>query len=120
MSTLTLDAFSRRSNVLAWGGGWAVPRSQPPAAMAGLRMLLEGGNAADAAVATAAALAVVEPVSTGIGGDAFALFYDVAAAPQQRISALNGSGRAPAGLHLEDLRCWSGPRPRSAWRTRTA
>ncbi|MBE2235984.1 MAG: gamma-glutamyltransferase family protein [Anaerolinea sp.] len=102
MSTLTLDAFSRRSNVLARRG--MVATSQPLAAMAGLRMLLEGGNAADAAVATAAALAVVEPMSTGIGGDAFALFYDAAAAPQQRISALNGSGRAPAGLHLEDLR----------------
>ena len=102
MSTLTLDAFSRRSNVLARRG--MVATSQPLAAMAGLRMLLEGGNAADAAVATAAALAVVEPMSTGIGGDAFALFYDAAAAPQQRISALTGRGRAPAGLHLEDLR----------------
>lgn len=102
MPTLTLDACSRRSNVLTRRG--MVATSQPLAAMAGLRMLLEGGNAADAAVATAAALAVVEPMSTGVGGDAFALFYDAAAAPQQRISALNGSGRAPAGLRLEDLR----------------
>jgi gamma-glutamyltranspeptidase/glutathione hydrolase len=90
-----------------------VATSQPLAAMAGLRMLLDGGNAADAAVATAATLAVVEPMSTGIGGDAFALFYDASAAPNagrvgtyrdRRITALNGSGRAPAGLHLDDLR----------------
>ncbi len=101
MTTLTLDAHSRRSNVLARRG--MVATSQPLAAMAGLRMLLDGGNAADAAVATAAALAVVEPMSTGIGGDAFALFYDAQASPTQRVSALNGSGRAPAGLHLEDL-----------------
>jgi gamma-glutamyltranspeptidase/glutathione hydrolase len=111
MHSLTLDATSRRSNVLARRG--MVATSQPLAAMAGLRMLLDGGNAADAAVATAAALAVVEPMSTGIGGDAFALFYDASAAldagrvgtyRDQRITALNGSGRAPAGLHLDDLR----------------
>ncbi len=111
MHSLTLDASSRRSNVLARRG--LVATSQPLAAMAGLRMLLDGGNAADAAVATAATLAVVEPMSTGIGGDAFALFYDAQASPDagrvgtyrdQRITALNGSGRAPAGLHLDDLR----------------
>ncbi len=78
-----------------------VATSQPLAAMAGLRILLAGGNAADAAVATAAALAVVEPMSTGVGGDAFALFYD---AKTRQVTALNGSGRAPAALTLEDLR----------------
>jgi gamma-glutamyltranspeptidase/glutathione hydrolase len=111
MQNLTLDATSRRSNVLARRG--MVATSQPLAAMAGLRTLLDGGNAADAAVATAAALAVVEPMSTGIGGDAFALFYDANAGQDvgrvgtyrdQRITALNGSGRAPAGLRLDDLR----------------
>lgn len=119
MHPLTLDAFSRRSNVLARRG--MVATSQPLAAMAGLRILLEGGNAADAAVATAAALAVVEPMSTGLGGDAFALFYDAHALSDagrfdgkqdhrietnqgQRITALNGSGRAPAALTLDDLR----------------
>lgn len=101
MRSLTLDASSRRSNVLARRG--MVATSQPLAAMAGLRMLLDGGNAADAAVATAATLAVVEPMSTGIGGDAFALFYDARGAPDSRITALNGSGRAPAALHLVDL-----------------
>lgn len=111
MNHLTLDANSRRSNVLARNG--MVATSQPLAAMAGLRTLLDGGNAADAAVATAAALAVVEPMSTGLGGDAFALFYDAQARPDagrvgtcrdQRVTALNGSGRAPAALHLDELR----------------
>jgi gamma-glutamyltranspeptidase / glutathione hydrolase len=77
-----------------------VATSQPLAVAAGLEILAQGGNAADAAVATAAALNVTEPTSTGIGGDCFALYFDAAA---RRMSALNGSGRAPAGLTLERL-----------------
>ena len=50
--------------------------SQPLAAQAGLRMLVEGGSAVDAAIATAIALTVVEPVSNGIGSDAFAIVWD--------------------------------------------
>ncbi|MGB9299986.1 MAG: gamma-glutamyltransferase [Anaerolineae bacterium] len=88
---------SRRSPVLARHG--MVATSQPLAAMAGLRVLMEGGNAADAAVTTAAMLNVVEPMSTGIGGDCFALVYD---ASTGRVSALNGSGRAPAAFTLEE------------------
>src|SRR5690242_6541468 len=84
---------SRRSVVMSRHG--MVATSQPLAAQAGLRMLLAGGNAADAAVAVAAALNVVEPMSTGIGGDAFALVYDAAS---HRVSALNGSGRAPRAI----------------------
>jgi gamma-glutamyltranspeptidase/glutathione hydrolase len=88
---------SRRSNVLARHG--LVATSQPLAAMAGLRTLMAGGHAADAAVATAAMLNVVEPMSTGIGGDCFALVYDAASS---QVAALNGSGRAPAAFTLEE------------------
>ena len=91
-----MDQFhSRRSVVMARNG--MVATSQPLAATAGLRILLAGGNAADAAVAMAAALNVTEPTSTGLGGDCFALFYD---AKTRAITALNGSGRAPAALTL--------------------
>jgi gamma-glutamyltranspeptidase / glutathione hydrolase len=90
---------SRRSYVVAHNG--MVATSQPLAAMAGLEILRAGGNAADAAVATAAALNVTEPTSTGLGGDCFALFYD---AKTRGVTALNGSGRAPAALTLDLLR----------------
>jgi gamma-glutamyltranspeptidase/glutathione hydrolase len=72
--------------------------SQPLASRAGLRVLEDGGTAADAAVAMAAVLNVTEPGSTGIGGDCFALYYEAATG---RITALNGSGRAPAGLTID-------------------
>jgi len=77
-----------------------VATSQPSAVAAGLRLLADGGNAADAAVAAAAALNVTEPCSTGIGGDCFALFYD---AVKKKVTALNGSGRAPMALTIEAL-----------------
>lgn len=87
---------SRRSVVMSQRG--MVATSQPLAAQAGLRMLLAGGHAADAAVAAAAVLNVVEPMSTGIGGDVFALVYDAAT---RQVRALNGSGRAPHALTLQ-------------------
>ena len=87
---------SRRSPVLSTRG--AVASSQPLATLAGVRMLQAGGNAADAAVAAAAALAVVEPNSTGIGGDCFCLFYR---ASDGAVEAVNGSGRSPQALTLE-------------------
>jgi gamma-glutamyltranspeptidase/glutathione hydrolase len=77
-----------------------VAASQPLAVAAGLEILSQGGNAADAAVAVAAALNVTEPTSTGIGGDCFALYFTAA---DRQVSALNGSGRAPAALTLERL-----------------
>ena len=94
----SVEFHSRRSPVLGTRG--MVATSQPLAAAAGVELLDRGGNAADAAVATAAALGVTEPNMTGLGGDCFALFYDAAT---QRVSALNGSGRTPAKLDLERL-----------------
>jgi gamma-glutamyltranspeptidase / glutathione hydrolase len=99
---MTLPSFqfdSRRSPVLGRGG--MVAASQPLAVAAGLKILQAGGTAADAAIATAAALNVTEPTSTGLGGDAFALYYQAAT---RQVFALNGSGRAPAALTLERLR----------------
>jgi gamma-glutamyltranspeptidase/glutathione hydrolase len=97
MST-DLEFKSRRSPVVGKRG--MVATSQPLAVGAGLEILNRGGNAADAAVATAAALNVTEPTSTGIGGDCFALYYD---ASTRQVSAMNGSGRAPDDLTLERL-----------------
>ena len=87
----------RRSATMATDG--MVATSQPLAAQAGLGVLAEGGNAADAAIATAAVLNVVEPHMTGIGGDAFALTHF-----DGEFSALNGSGAAPAEADLEAYR----------------
>jgi gamma-glutamyltranspeptidase/glutathione hydrolase len=99
MKPMSFDFKSRRSMVVARRG--MVAASNPLAAQAGLNILRKGGNAADAAIAVAAVLNVTAPASTGIGGDCFALYYNVAS---QEITALNGSGRAPAALKLEDLR----------------
>lgn len=90
---------SRRSAVVARRG--AVATSQPLAAQAGLKMLMDGGNAVDAAVAAAATLNVVEPPSTGIGGDMFALIWK---ADQKKVLALNGSGRSAAGANPDDVK----------------
>lgn len=78
-----------------------VATSQRRASEAGVSILREGGNAADAAVSAAAALNLTEPMSTGLGGDMFALFFDGA---NRKVTALNGSGRSPAGLSIDLLR----------------
>ena len=81
---------SRRTTTHALHG--MVATSEPQAAVAGLRTLMDGGNAVDGAVAAAAALAVVEPFSTGVGGDLFALVW---MDREKQVRALNASGRAP-------------------------
>ena len=70
----------------------AVSTSHPLAAQAGLRMLWKGGNAVDAAIAAAAAMTICEPVSNGLGSDAFAILWD-----GKQLQGINGSGPAPAG-----------------------
>ena len=67
-----------------------VSTSHPLGAQAGLRMLLQGGNAVDAAIATAAAMTILEPVSNGLGSDSFCILWDGKA-----LHGLNASGRAP-------------------------
>ena len=99
---------SRRSALLCSEG--IVATSQPLAAQAGLRMLLEGGNAVDAALACAVALTVVEPVSNGIGSDAFALVWD-----GERLHGLNASGRGASGLDAAALRASHDAFPEWGW-----
>ena len=67
-----------------------VSTSHPLAAQAGLRMMLKGGNAVDAAIAAAAAMTITEPVSNGLGSDAFCILWD-----GQKLHGLNASGPAP-------------------------
>jgi len=90
---------SRRSATYAHGG--MVATSQPLAAQAGLDVLKSGGNAIDAAIATGAALTVVEPASNGIGGDVFALIWIEA---EKKLYGLNASGKSPAGITLEKVK----------------
>jgi len=94
-----IDAFgSRRSTV--YGSRGVVATSQPLAAEAGRDVLREGGNAFDAAVATAAALNVVEPTSTGLGGDVFALYRTA----DGDVGAMRACGGAPENATRERVR----------------
>lgn len=93
---LTYPYSSRRT--CTFGKKGMVATSQPLAAQAGMDILKKGGNAIDAAIATAACLTVVEPSSNGIGGDAFALVWI-----NQSLYGLNASGPAPMSLSVEEL-----------------
>src|SRR5438132_8275021 len=83
----------------SWARGAMVATSNPLAVQAGLWALAEGGTAADAAIAADAVLGVVQPMSTGVGGDLFCLVDDGA-----EVAGFNGSGPAPTALTLEACR----------------
>jgi gamma-glutamyltranspeptidase / glutathione hydrolase len=87
-----------RSEVMASNG--MVVTSQPLAAQAGLQVLMRGGNAIDAAVATASTLSLVEPMMVGVASDLFAVIY---IAKENKVYVLNASGTAPSGATLEHL-----------------
>ena len=102
---------SRRS--VTYGRRGMVATSQTLAAQAGLAMLKQGGNAADAIIATAIAMTVLEPTSNGLGSDAFALYWS---AKDHQLFGLNGSGWAPQALTLDRSRCcFSMVRPTSSF-----
>ena len=92
------DRSQTRSMVISKGG--IVASESPLASQAGVRILEQGGNAVDAAIATNAMMGVVEPMMNGIGGDLFAIVYDAKA---NKLYGLNASGWAPAGLTIEHL-----------------
>jgi gamma-glutamyltranspeptidase / glutathione hydrolase len=85
-----------RAEVMAQHG--IITTSQPLAAQAGLRVMMEGGNAIDAAVTAAAVLNVVEPMNIGIAGDLFAIIY---IAKENKTYVINASGMAPTGATVE-------------------
>ena len=91
--------FATRSPVIARRG--MVCASQPLAAQIGLRVLEDGGSAVDAAIATNAALGLMEPTGCGVGGDLFVILWDNT---RKQLVGLNGSGRSPRGLDLAGLK----------------
>jgi gamma-glutamyltranspeptidase/glutathione hydrolase len=101
---------SQRSPVFARN---IVATSQPLAAQAGIRMLLKGGNAADAALAAAMTLTIVEPTGNGLGSDAFAIIWD-----GKELHGLNASGRAPAAWSPERF-AGLDAMPKRGWNTVT-
>ncbi|HEX3726602.1 MAG TPA: gamma-glutamyltransferase family protein, partial [Pirellulales bacterium] len=117
------DPHQSRSVTVATQG--IVAASQPLAAEVGLDVLRRGGNAADAAIATNAMLGLTEPMSCGIGGDLFVIYWDN---KTQKLYGLNASGRSPYKLNREvfkqkgltdipgqGLLCWSVPGCVSGW-----
>lgn len=93
------DPKQSRSVVIATNG--VVATSHPLAAQVGLDILKDGGNAADAAIAASAMIGLVEPMSCGIGGDLFVIYWD---AKTEKLYGLNASGRSPYGLNLDIIK----------------
>src|SRR5262245_30141329 len=95
---VTGRGFATRSEVIAQHGMAAT--SQPLATQIAVDVLQAGGSAVDAAIAADAALGLMEPTGSGMGGDLFAIVWD---AKTKKLYGLNGSGRAPLGLSFEQL-----------------
>jgi len=91
---ITQPAF--RPSIMGTNG--VVTSGHHLASQAGIQIMMAGGNAIDAAIATAAALGVVEPQSSGVGGDGFMLIYS---AEKGKVSAVNATGAAPTGATRE-------------------
>ena len=87
-----------RSNVLA--NNAMVATSQPLSSQEAINILSLGGNAVDAAIAASAVLSVIEPGSTGIGGDCFCIFYSN---KDKKVIALNGSGHLPSSVNYDKI-----------------
>lgn len=96
---VTGKTYATRSEVIAQNG--MVATSQPLASQIGLEILKNGGNAIDAAIAANAALGLMEPTGSGIGGDLFAIVWD---AKSKKLYGLNASGRSPKALTLPKLK----------------
>jgi gamma-glutamyltranspeptidase/glutathione hydrolase len=94
-----IERAQARSMVITQDG--IVAAESPLAAQAGVEMLKRGGNAVDAAIAANAVMGVVAPMSNGIGGDLFVIYYE---AKSGKLYGLNASGPAPAGLNAQLLR----------------
>src|SRR5690242_5220136 len=92
-------SFASRTAV--YGTSGACGSAHPYATMAGLDILKKGGSAVDAAVAINACLGFLEPTSSGIGGDCFAMVWDP---KQNKLMGLAGSGGSPKGLSLDTVR----------------
>src|SRR3984957_1417787 len=92
------DGWREQSRAEVMAPHAMVTTSQPLAAQAGLQIMLRGGNAIDAAVATAAVLNLVEPMNVGVAGDLFAIIY---VAKEKKLYVLNASGMAPSGATVE-------------------
>ncbi len=93
--------FQTPGRSLVYAANGLCATSHPLAAQVAVRILQDGGNAVDAAIAGAVLLGICEPQMTGLGGDAFVLLKPPG---QERILGLNGSGRAPAALDAASLR----------------
>jgi gamma-glutamyltranspeptidase/glutathione hydrolase len=96
-----IDGATWASRSAAWGVHGAAATAHPLATLAAIDILKAGGSAVDAAIAANACLGFLEPISSGVGGDCFAMLWDTRA---NKVVGINGSGRSPRGLSLETVR----------------